>query len=233
MNINSVIPNTYSPYQGDNGVGASASPIQPNLSDDPSRSNIQEQEAGNITTDPPHKSGQTNSKTRPSKANQSDIEKAQLSNEEFRLVEQLKQTDSEVRSHEMAHIAAGGAYITSGASFTYQQGPDGKKYAVGGEVSIDTSPVPGDPQATIQKRRKIKNAALAPASPSSQDLKVAANASSQSLKALSELTLLQAEKQAEQREAQAFGNKWQETADAYIKVNTLPEEDTSTFEIAV
>jgi len=75
----------------------------------------------------------------------------ELTRAEIQLLDELKQIDTKVRRHEMAHIAAGGRYITSGANFTYKRGPDGRNYAVGGEVSIDTSPVPGDPQATIQK----------------------------------------------------------------------------------
>lgn len=157
----------------------------------------------------------------------------QLTPEERRIVEQLKQIDSEVRNHEMAHVAAGGAYITSGASFTYKKGPDGQNYAVAGEVSIDTSPVPGDPEATMRKMAQIRRAALAPADPSAQDQRVAANAASESLKALSELNLLRAEQMAEQREAQAFGPSGQEAADTYARVGTLPESDTRTFDLAV
>lgn len=37
----------------------------------------------------------------------------------------------------------------------YKTGPDGVKYAVSGEVLIDTSRVPGDPQATLQKAQLI------------------------------------------------------------------------------
>lgn len=157
----------------------------------------------------------------------------QLTEEELRVVEELKQIDAEVRRHEMAHLSAGGALITSAANFSYQRGPDGKNYAVGGEVGIDTSPVPGDPQATLQKMRQIRSAALAPADPSSQDMKVAASAASEAAKAMSEITMLQAKEQAEQRENQAFGNTQQEAADAYTRVNGLPEDDTSTFQIAV
>jgi hypothetical protein len=90
------------------------------------------------------------------------------------LIRQLAQTDQKVRTHEQAHIAAAGRYAKSGASFQYQQGPDGQLYAVAGEVSIDTSAVPGDPRATLQKAKTIRNAALAPADPSSQDRAVAA-----------------------------------------------------------
>jgi hypothetical protein len=50
-------------------------------------------------------------------------------------------------------------------------GPDGKQYAVGGEVPIDLSPVSGNPQATVQKAETIQRAALAPADPSGPDLR--------------------------------------------------------------
>lgn len=56
------------------------------------------------------------------------------------------------------------------------RGPDGRQYATGGEVSIDVSPVAGDPQATIDKAEKIRRAALAPAEPSQADRAVAARA---------------------------------------------------------
>jgi len=151
---------------------------------------------------------------------------------ELQLLQDLKQTDTEVRRHEMAHIAAGGRYITSGANFSYKRGPDGKNYAVGGEVSIDTSPVPGDPQATVQKMRQIKSAALAPANPSSQDLRVASKATQTASKALSDLMILQAKEQANSNEKKAFGNI-KEAASSYEKVNNLPENDTSSFQIAV
>ena len=97
-----------------------------------------------------------------------------LSAEELRLIDQLSATDRQVRTHELAHMAAG-AGLTGGASFTYQVGPDNQRYAVGGEVSVDTSPA-GDPAATIAKAQQIRAAALAPADPSPQDQKVAAMA---------------------------------------------------------
>jgi len=92
-------------------------------------------------------------------------------------IEGLKQRDREVTAHEMAHIAAGGPYVRGGAAYQYQYGPDGRRYAVGGEVSIDMSTVSGDPEASISKMRTVISAALAPASPSAQDRMVAAKAS--------------------------------------------------------
>lgn len=111
----------------------------------------------------------------------------ELSREDQEKLSQLRARDTEVRAHEAAHLAAAGGIARSGASFTYQRGPDGVFYAVGGEVDIDTSSVPGDPQATINKARQIRSAALAPASPSSQDFSVAAAAAQMIIQAQAEL----------------------------------------------
>ena len=101
----------------------------------------------------------------------------ELTDEEQLQVTKLKQRDAEVKAHEAAHLGAAGGLARGGASYEYQKGPDGNSYAVGGEVSIDSSPVEGDPQATIAKAQQIRSAALAPANPSSQDYKVASQAS--------------------------------------------------------
>ncbi len=87
----------------------------------------------------------------------------------------LKRRDQEVKAHEAAHASVGGS-ITGAPSFSYQRGPDGKSYAVDGEVSVDVSTVSGDPQATIAKMEKVHAAALAPLNPSAQDKSVAAQA---------------------------------------------------------
>ena len=100
----------------------------------------------------------------------------ELSLAEIQELSKLKQRDREVRTHEQAHISAGGQYVRSGARFEYEEGPDGKKYAVGGEVSIDTSKIPGDPEDTARKMQVIRQAAMAPASPSGQDRRIAAKA---------------------------------------------------------
>ena len=100
-----------------------------------------------------------------------------LEPEEQQQVTELKQRDQEVRSHEQAHLAAAGPYAKGGPSYTYQEGSDGQRYAIGGEVQIDTSPVDGDPEATIRKAQILKAAAQAPAEPSSQDRNVDASAS--------------------------------------------------------
>ncbi len=97
-----------------------------------------------------------------------------LTPQEEAAVRQLKARDREVRTHEQAHVAAGGQHA-GGASYSYEMGPDGKRYAVGGEVPIDTSQA-STPEATIQKARTVRKAALAPAKPSSADKQVASKA---------------------------------------------------------
>lgn len=99
---------------------------------------------------------------------------ATLSPEDEALVEQLQKRDREVRLHEQAHQTAGGRYAGS-ANYEYQRGPDGKNYAVSGEVSVDVGPT-DDPQETLQKARQVRAAALAPAQPSAQDRRVAMEA---------------------------------------------------------
>ncbi|GJL62798.1 MAG: hypothetical protein NPIRA04_14520 [Nitrospirales bacterium] len=99
----------------------------------------------------------------------------------------LRARDKQVRAHEQAHSAAAGGLAKGGASFTYERGPDGRQYAVGGEVNIDTSPVPGNPEATIRKAQQIRSAALAPADPSSQDRAVAASTATLEAQARQEL----------------------------------------------
>lgn len=118
-----------------------------------------------------------------------------LSESELNLLEKLKQRDQEVKAHEQAHASVGGQYAGS-ASFTYQTGPDGVRYAIGGEVSVDLSAVKDDPQATIDKMTQVQQAALAPAEPSPQDRKVASQAGQIAASALADLT-------AKQRDARA------------------------------
>ncbi|MER2517673.1 MULTISPECIES: putative metalloprotease CJM1_0395 family protein [Candidatus Accumulibacter] len=128
-----------------------------------------------------------------------------LSAEDLRLIDQLSATDRQVRTHELAHMAAG-AGLAGGATFTYQVGPDNQRYAVAGEVSIDTSPG-GDPEETIAKAQQIRAAALAPADPSSQDQKVAAMATQMASVARLELAAQErAQKQPPAQESVARGS---------------------------
>lgn len=119
---------------------------------------------------------------------------AELSDNQQAEVQALKQRDAEVRRHEQAHMRAGGS-LTGAPSYEYAQGPDGRQYAVNGEVSIDTSPA-RDPEATIRKMEVVIRAALAPADPSAQDRAVAAEARQAKADAQAEL---HAEQRAEQQ----------------------------------
>ena len=122
---------------------------------------------------------------------------AELTESEQQVVRQLKTRDRQVRAHEQAHAAAAGPYVKGGPTFDYETGPDGRSYAVGGAVQIDSSPVSGDPEATVRKAQTIRRAALAPAEPSAQDRSVAAAASQMEAQARQEI------QQAQQAERQA------------------------------
>jgi hypothetical protein len=131
---------------------------------------------------------------------------ARTSNEDAQKIRQLKETDRKVRAHEAAHVAAGGQYVRGGATFQYQKGPNGKMYAVSGEVSIDASPVHGDPEATIQKMQVVRRAAMAPVDPSGQDRAVAAAASAAEAQARQEVTREKASENEEENKAVVIGS---------------------------
>lgn len=110
-----------------------------------------------------------------------------LSPEALALVQRLKATDARVRAHEAAHLAAAGGLAQGGAQFTTTRGPDGRPYAVAGEVRIDGGGVPGDAKATLAKALQVQRAALAPGDPSPQDRSVAAQAAALAARARGEL----------------------------------------------
>lgn len=118
----------------------------------------------------------------------------ELTPEALALIAKLKARDTEVRQHEQAHLAAAGSLALSGASYTYQRGPDGVSYAIGGEVQIDTSPG-STPEETLARARAVAAAALAPADPSGADLAVAAQAQQMVQQALAEQAQQQAQTQ--------------------------------------
>ena len=110
-----------------------------------------------------------------------------LTEAEEKELQELKARDAEVRTHERAHMAAAGSYAQGGPVFDLQEGPDGKRYAVGGHVSIDSS-AEDSPEATIQKMRVIQSAAMAPGDPSTQDFSVARSAAAKEMQARKELS---------------------------------------------
>lgn len=139
----------------------------------------------------------------PERRQQSEQEQQQQQAEQ-REIRELQTRDQEVRTHEQAHATVGGRYAGA-PSYEYQQGPDGKRYAVGGEVQIDVAPIPGDPAATIQKMQQVKAAALAPAEPSAADRSVASTAQQRLIAAQAELIASKAP-QAQQNESRPVDN---------------------------
>lgn len=121
-----------------------------------------------------------------------DPDAANLSEADQIKIKRLQQRDQEVRQHEMAHLAASGGLAMSGATYTFQRGPDGMSYAVGGEVRIDVSPG-RNPEETQARARTIVAAALAPAEPSPQDRTVAAQARQMGQQAMQEVLRQQRE----------------------------------------
>ncbi len=108
-----------------------------------------------------------------------------LTQEEEKIVRELQKTDIEVRAHEAAHQAASGG-LAGAASFTFKKGPDGRMYAVAGEVPISVEKG-STPQETLANARKVEAAALAPANPSPQDYGVATKAKSLEIEAYKEI----------------------------------------------
>ena len=143
----------------------------------------------------------------------------ELSEDEKKLVKGLQARDSEVKAHEAAHQAAGGG-MTGAASYTYQQGPNGKMYAIGGEVSISTQGG-STPEETIAKARQIAASAMAPGSPSGQDFAVATSAKMMEMKAQQQLTK---EKQEEIQGLQTYSQERNSSKDNL--------QQTSSFDIS-
>lgn len=143
--------------------------------------------AGRVTEDDDKNVADPSRKTgKRAQGNGQDKDEAQIAQE----VQQLKARDREVRAHEQAHMSAGAGLITSGAHYTYETGPDGRRYAVGGEVGISLAEG-RTPQDTIARAQQIRSAALAPAQPSGQDMAVAAKASQMEMQARMQLMLQQ------------------------------------------
>ncbi len=116
-----------------------------------------------------------------------------LDEAQLQQIAEMARRDREVRQHEQAHVSVGGQYA-SAPRYSFERGPDGRSYATGGEVSIDVSPVSGNPEATIRKMEAVRRAALAVAEPSPQDRAVAASAVRLAMQARTELNAQRAEK---------------------------------------
>lgn len=110
----------------------------------------------------------------------------QLTEQEMEELLELQKRDVEVKTHEQAHLAVAGQYASGGASYTYETGPNGKRYAVSGEVPINMSRE-STPEDTVRKMQIVRRAALAPSNPSAADRQIAARASMMSATAQREV----------------------------------------------
>jgi hypothetical protein len=189
---------------------------------------IQSQEASAQSSEPRDKE-QSTARADAEAEDQSPRDTQQLLQEQLEIAD-LVSRDREVRAHEQAHASIGGAHAGA-PTYTFKRGPDGKSYAVGGEVSIDTSPVPGDPEATLRKMELVQRAALAPAEPSAQDLRVAAEAAAQATQARGELGELRREEAiaaAEERAARREERVAEEEAKAQSEQQEKPQQLAAT-----
>lgn len=163
---------------------SSLAQLRASLSSSLGQSGAQEARPEFRETEREARAGQTKSQD-PNKTSQRASEK--LTPAEREQVEELKRRDAEVRAHEMAHMAAAGSLARGGPNYVYQTGPDGRNYAIGGNVKIDTSPG-RTPEETLRKAAQIRAASLASSDPSPQDLRVASTAGSLAAEAQSKLS---------------------------------------------
>ncbi len=107
------------------------------------------------------------------KQSHSSLDKKDLNVNEKLEVMALKQMDRSVRRHEQTHMRTAQNLSVGTPTFEYAIGPDGKKYAIGGEVNVNFSIVDEDPRATVEKALRIQRTALAPSDPSPKDFQSA------------------------------------------------------------
>jgi hypothetical protein len=101
---------------------------------------------------------------------------AKMTDAEKRELEELKETDREVRVNEMAHLAAAGELARGGIEYEYEMGPDGRNYVVDGKVNI-VIPEGETPEESARLAKKARRAAMAAAKLSAEDIALAARAS--------------------------------------------------------
>ena len=191
----------------------------------PAQSNGAENNADNsVSSGDKTASAENNTQNNDKNAGQKNI--GELSLEEQRIVTELQAADTNVRAHEAAHMAAGGG-LTSPASYTYERGPDNKMYAVAGEVGISTGEG-NTPQESLNKAQTIRRAALAPADPSPQDLKVAAQAASMEMSARAQI--MQEKMAQNSQNTNNSGDGSTENSNVNSNVNSTENSNTNSTE---
>jgi hypothetical protein len=98
----------------------------------------------------------------------------ELSAEELQKLRELERKDQQVRTRDMAFLAAAGGAAGS-VALEYETGPDGRRYAVGADIKLDTS-AGATPEQTLAKARALRAATMSARSDSSADASAAAKA---------------------------------------------------------
>ena len=106
---------------------------------------------------------------------QTDATGRAMDSDDQALLSKLQARDAKVRAHEHSHIMAAGGQAQGLPQYSYQTGPDGRQYAVGGSVNISIT-TSGDAQASARQAETARRAALATGEPSVRDSLTAAQA---------------------------------------------------------
>jgi hypothetical protein len=120
----------------------------------------------------------------PDPSNTDHYDDEDLSAEDKRKLQDLKRKDKEVRRQEQIRRAVAGPVARGGPRYRYVEGPDGKKYAISGEIVLDTyfGDVLSNPEAALKKARRVRRAALS-GNPSARDRQIASKATQVEAKA--------------------------------------------------
>ncbi len=145
---------------------------------------------------------------------------SELSPEARDNLRELQGIDRAVKAEEQTHAAVAGAYGST-PQYTYVRGPDGRQYAVGGSVAVDTSSAV-TPEQAQQAAGAVAASAASVSTPSSADFQAVAqaNANQSSNENRPSTT------SPEQRDATTFqsGNTQQNVSTAYDPAERVREQ---------
>ena len=113
------------------------------------------------------------------------VSEANMSTEDKALLDRLRARDSMVRGHENAHVTAAGGQASGPVQYTYQTGPDGRQYAIGGSVNIAVVSSPADDDQAARQADTARRAAEAGGQTSLRDMQVSMRAAELSTRARS------------------------------------------------
>lgn len=138
---------------------------------------------------------------------------APLDQEDQARLAEMRARDKDVRDQKAAQARAAAPYAGA-ANFEYETGPDGRQYAVSGEVKIDVSATVGDASETARKMEQILSATLAADELSVEDRRVLAEARKQRLEAQTDIIAANAEQRAGAAEEEARAEARREAREA-------------------